>query len=178
MVALTLRIDSIGPGGVSLAKSLPKHVFAGWLGDVPSGGAMAESDLLVDLHVERIRQLIQVNGSFRADITFECSRCLDQQQQTINGTVRAVMRPALDEEEEESEDDDMDLFHYEGSEIDLADVVREVVLLALPTYPLCSPDCPGLCSTCGARLADGDCGCKKPIDPRWAALENLRLAEE
>jgi hypothetical protein len=28
----------------------------------------------------------------------------------------------------------------------------------------------GVCPTCGADLNEGPCGCKKEVDPRWAAL--------
>ena len=53
-------------------------------------------------------------------------------------------------------------------------VVRELVLLDVPSTPLCRPDCAGLCLTCGANLNDGPCGCAAaPTDPRWSALDQL-----
>ncbi len=47
----------------------------------------------------------------------------------------------------------------EDGMIDLAPLVRELSLLALPIKVLCRPDCLGLCQECGANLNDGDCGC-------------------
>ena len=38
---------------------------------------------------------------------------------------------------------------------------------------LCKPDCAGLCDGCGANLNHEKCNCKKPVDPRWAVLEQL-----
>jgi uncharacterized protein len=59
--------------------------------------------------------------------------------------------------------------------IDLAPLVREAIMLELPLAPVCSPDCQGLCPTCGADLNDGPCGCAPTSgDPRWAALDVLR----
>ena len=51
-------------------------------------------------------------------------------------------------------------------------MLRDAVVLALPFQPLCRDDCPGLCTECGARLAD-DPGHQheSAIDPRWATLQ-------
>jgi uncharacterized protein len=62
----------------------------------------------------------------------------------------------------------------EDGMIDLAPLVRELSLLALPIKVLCRPDCQGLCQECGANLNLGDCGCaENEIDPRLAALGSL-----
>jgi uncharacterized protein len=47
--------------------------------------------------------------------------------------------------------------------IDLAPELRESVLLALPTYPVCREDCPGIEQTE-----------KEAPDSRWDALDNLK----
>ena len=53
------------------------------------------------------------------------------------------------------------------------------VVLALPFQPLCKEDCPGLCPECGARLAeDPDHAHDAAIDPRWAALADLKQTEQ
>ena len=57
--------------------------------------------------------------------------------------------------------------------IDLAPVVRDVVIAALPIRNLCRPDCKGLCPKCGADLNQADCGCdREVVDPRLAALKD------
>jgi uncharacterized protein len=64
---------------------------------------------------------------------------------------------------------------YSGKVIDLDPVVREQLLLALPSYPVCQEACKGLCSVCGANLNERDCGCDRHVpDPRWAGLEKLK----
>ena len=48
------------------------------------------------------------------------------------------------------------------------------MVLALPFRPVCTPDCPGLCLECGARLQDDPGHAhEESIDPRWAALSTL-----
>ena len=51
-------------------------------------------------------------------------------------------------------------------------------MLALPFQPLCEDDCPGLCTECGARLADDpDHPHDAPIDPRWAGSQELQQGD-
>ena len=49
------------------------------------------------------------------------------------------------------------------SEVDLTADVRESIILALPTYPVCRESCPGI-EQKGAT----------PADDRWNALDNLK----
>ena len=48
-------------------------------------------------------------------------------------------------------------------------------VLAIPYAPLCKDDCLGLCAQCGADRNVAPCGCEKPIDPRFVALQGLKL---
>lgn len=63
--------------------------------------------------------------------------------------------------------------------LDLTEVVRQDILLALPMHPVCRPDCLGLCYQCGHSLNEGPCGCEPlPADPRWAVLHDIQLSLE
>lgn len=64
--------------------------------------------------------------------------------------------------------------YFAGSVIDLAPVIRDVLLSGQPLNNICSPECRGLCLKCGADLNRGECGCDRTvIDPRLAALRQL-----
>ncbi len=66
---------------------------------------------------------------------------------------------------------------YSGQSIDLAPAVREQVILAAPSSPLCAEECKGLCAVCGNDKNLRDCGCAEVnIDPRWEALKAVRLS--
>jgi uncharacterized protein len=52
-------------------------------------------------------------------------------------------------------------------------VLLDTVVPALPFQPVCREDCPGLCSECGAHLADDPDHQHDVIDPRWSALSAL-----
>jgi len=63
--------------------------------------------------------------------------------------------------------------------VDLTEVVRQHLILALPIAPRCSPDCRGLCPRCGADRNAGPCGCEiEEIDPRLQVLRGWSPEEE
>lgn len=62
-----------------------------------------------------------------------------------------------------------------GDTIDVTEVVRQHVLLALPLAPRCRDDCRGLCPRCGADLNEAPCGCeRREADPRLDALRRYK----
>ena len=109
-----------------------------------------------------------VTGSASVPILTSCARCLDDVR-----TVIAVK----------------DLcFHFEkvrDLEVDLTDDVREELLLAIPSCFYCSPDCKGICPSCGVNLNHGSCACSsRPAEPEpdsaapspWDQLDALNLS--
>jgi uncharacterized protein len=58
--------------------------------------------------------------------------------------------------------------------VDTTLALREQIVLSIPQYSLCRPDCRGLCSQCGQDLNSGVCDCEtQNIDPRLAVLRDL-----
>jgi uncharacterized protein len=62
-------------------------------------------------------------------------------------------------EEVELPTDELEVGFFSGDGIELADVVTEQVILALPMKIICRADCRGLCPVCGANLNFEKCGC-------------------
>ncbi len=94
-----------------------------------------------------------------------CARCL-------KGFAREFR---LEVAERFTRDEDDEDYPLGERDIDLEPMVRDAVLLAMPFSPLCGPDCRGLCERCGGDRNLGECSCPPRTDPRWAALEDLRL---
>jgi uncharacterized protein len=118
-------------------------------------------------------------GTLHGRVLGTCARCLEEYGFDLDRPFVFVLTPrtaALGGTR--LSPDDMALSYYEGEEIDLTPLVHEQAMLALPTRPLCSEDCRGLCSRCGANLNAGPCGCPAaPADARLAALHALSRAK-
>jgi uncharacterized protein len=127
-------------------------------------------DIAVDVTLESTLDDVVVTGSLRARHRDACRRCLR--------SIDDVLVVTVDERYRVAPPPDDDAFPIVNGQIDLAPMVREEVLLAIPDAPLCRPDCPGLCPLCGADLAEGPCGCDTSVrDERWAVLDELRVDE-
>lgn len=127
------------------------------------------SPLELDLRLEAVMDGVLVSGTVSGTATGECVRCLDPVTEQVDVDVQELF---LHERPEDAADDD-ELPLLEGDLIDLEPTVRDSVVPSLPFQPVCDPDCPGLCSRCGARLMDDPDHSHDEADPRWAALANL-----
>ncbi len=121
---------------------------------------------------------VRVRGKIRAKAQLGCDRCLTPVDLPVEaefdvGYVRDSDFAADDEVE--LEDEDVSLSVLEGEAIDIDGLVREQLLLALPTRALCRDECAGLCAICGANKNLKNCDCHTTeIDPRWQALKQLK----
>jgi len=133
---------------------------------LPRGRAI-EFDVLLESVVEGVL----VTGTATAEFDGECARCLDPLTEPVEVEFTELF--AYPDSATDSTTDDDEVFRLVGDLVDLEPVVRDAIVLALPSAPLCSPDCRGLCPTCGGRWADlGPDHRHETIDPRWAALQD------
>jgi uncharacterized protein len=104
-------------------------------------------------------------------LRLECRRCLSPVEVPL-----AQRLDLLFLAEQDGADDDVGCYTIppRTRELDLRDALREELLLAVPQFAECRPDCLGLCPACGANLNAGPCGCRPKPDPRWEALSDLR----
>jgi uncharacterized protein len=123
---------------------------------------------------------VLVTGTARARAEGECVRCLEPVELELEADFQELFSyPDADDrgrviaEPGDDAEDDEDRFFLEDGLFDLEPLLRDAVVLALPMQPVCQEDCPGLCSECGARLADDPDHHHDAVDIRWAALQGL-----
>ena len=131
------------------------------------------------LRVARKGGNVRLTGALRSRISVPCARCLTATNVEVDELFDLSYVPATEQggmsEDHELGEDDLQVAFYQGDEIDLDDVVRERLELALPMALYCKEDCRGLCPDCGANLNEGDCVCVyESPDSRWAALKELK----
>jgi uncharacterized protein len=125
----------------------------------------------VELHLrlESVMEGVLVTGEVDAPVTGQCARCLEPVEDTLHLDVQELFAYEGSTTEATSEEDEVR--RIDGERLDLAPLVRDAVVLALPLSPTCTPDCSGLCVDCGQRLDDLPADhSHEVLDPRWAGL--------
>ena len=124
------------------------------------------------IHVEgRVRNMagaMLLNARLSGVLSLVCDRCAKPFER--EKTVEYETLLAFELANEES--GDIVLLDKDGM-LELDELMQEAFLLEMDTKNLCSEDCKGLCSGCGADLNREPCRCKKEIDPRLAKLAQL-----
>lgn len=113
------------------------------------------------LWARRVSKRLVVKGRLEMALEMECARCARFFWTTVqvSSFLRAYDLP-------------------EGTEtVDVTPDIREEILLHLRPFPLCRPDCRGLCPRCGKDLNEGPCSCQPPPweEGPWAGLDKLKL---
>lgn len=157
-------------------RSLPAEA----LGELVTSTALVPpgSDVELDAVAEASGADIVLTGTLAFAWEGECRRCL----QPVAGRVEAEVREIFQAQPVEGE-----TWPVEGDAVDLAPVLREAILLALPLVPLCAEDCAGPdperfptrvesdAAAGGEDEEDVVADAGPPADPRWAALDDLRF---
>jgi uncharacterized protein len=152
--------------------SAPAGLGLGLIG-VPEG-----SDLQLDLRMESVSEGVLVTGDVTGLAEGECSRCLRPISTELAVTIQELF--AYPDSTTDATAEDGEVGRLQGELIDLEPTVRDAVVLALPSRPLCRPDCPGLCPDGGAHGEDQPAAHhhEERVDPRRAAVRRLDLTEE
>ena len=125
--------------------------------------------VLAEGNVRNTAGVLVMQGSIATTIHGICDRCASEFHRKVEFPIDVVLVTKLESEENEDEW----VFPLEGDSADLDDIVRTVFVLNLDSKLLCKEDCKGLCPQCGKNLNDSPCNCRKELDPRFAALEQL-----
>ncbi len=130
----------------------------------------------LSLRATRADDKVELIGSVRVVVEFECDRCLTLLTVPVDESFDLLYLPPLGTgDEHELAENDLSLGFYQDGVINIDDLAREQIELALPMGRLCTEDCRGLCPECGTNLNLSQCACsEQQIDVRWAALKELK----
>ena len=161
---LVFDIRTLGPASArseSRTAPAPAHLGSG-LVRVPEG-----AELKLDIRLEDVSDGVLVTATVTAPLAGECARCLDE----FTSATQVRFQELYAAEPGGSGDDG---YLLDGDLLDLEPALRDALVLELPLSPLCDPDCAGLCSVCGVRLADAEPGHAHASDGGvWAVLRDL-----
>jgi uncharacterized protein len=132
-------------------------------------------------HLERgDDDTVHVRGHLSVEVGLQCGRCLEPFRVPLEQELDMFYlphQPGVGEEEEdevELSDRDMVVAYYRDDTLDLGEVLREQLILAMPLARVCREDCRGLCRTCGANRNTVACDCPpEESDSPFSSLRTL-----
>ncbi|MGB7068358.1 MAG: DUF177 domain-containing protein [Pyrinomonadaceae bacterium] len=146
--------------------------------DLDSELVEIESDVTIRGEVEGQVVGAKIAGTVSGSSTVFCTRCLQPVKRALEIDFNADFVRSDDDlmsDEKELDAGDMESSLLDEDSIDLCAFAREQILLDLPAQLFCNDDCKGLCPKCGVNRNLVDCKCEETeLDPRWAALRNLK----
>lgn len=133
----------------------------------------------VDGRIRRQDGEVELRGKLSTSMAIPCGRCLKSVELPIEVEFSERFAPEVawkNDEQHELQQEDLDLAVFDGEGIELDDLVREEIILAMPGHTLCQEQCRGLCPDCGTDLNTGSCECAtKQIDSRWEKLKDVQF---
>ncbi len=128
---------------------------------------------------------ILIRGNIDTEIELECNRCAKAYARKIEMKVEEEIPLKGDHVDTDEWEMDGDLPEeqkepiFEDNVLNLTELLRQNILVAVPIKQLCSDGCKGICPICGKDLAEGDCGCEEqPVNSPFAKLQSLLDEEE
>ena len=176
---MKLWLKEILPEGCQIERQLERD----WLQDVLSGGGSVNfrpaAECPISIQARRLGADVLLQSDFALELVVDCSACLRDFELRVPVAFALTLKPApaqrqVSSEELELSKEELGEFFFEGDFLDLGEILREQILLALPMYPRCREDCRGLCPVCGANLNETECGCERgQTDPRLIVLKSI-----
>lgn len=117
--------------------------------------------------VKNTAGIVTLSGQAQFTANVICSRCAEEFSKDFSAEIEHTLVSEL-----QNEDND-EFYLVEDKQLDLDALICEDIILSLPFVFLCKENCKGICPQCGKNLNAGECGCKKCVDPRMAALLEL-----
>jgi uncharacterized protein len=135
------------------------------------------------LHFSSTANLLVVRGAVTACVVTECPLCLDEVRTKVEAevdeefTVESGAITGLADDDAGMEDPAIKAL-WDGETMNLTELIRQAVVLAMPGDPLCKSDCRGLCPVCGANRNETTCACEAATTSPFAALGEIYRERE
>lgn len=140
------------------------------------------------LRAQLIGTTVYLSGNFEGSFAYRCGRCLEWRRIDLDEEVEFVLmsRHSWEDayhgkDEIVLEEGDLDISFYDDEIIDLRPLLREAVLLELPTFPICPEEASQACDAAYQKVV-GEAALEEnksnSIDLRWAKLRDIKLRND
>ena len=154
----------------TLEFDLDNHFF-----DALDGSELRQGTLHVSVSIRKATGFFELQFHTEGTVTVTCDRCLDDMDQPISTDNRLVVKLGT----VYSEEDDVITVPEDEGILDTSWLIYEFIMLAIPIKHVHAP---GKCNPAMSQVLEelsadrsSDEVSNQPIDPRWSALEKLKI---
>lgn len=164
-------------GDIGREKSRYTIQESAWL---PSAEVKVTSPIIAIITLQATdKETIYLEGNLLGKIEVDCARCSDPVTHELNEEFYYLVTLREEElselQEQECNAEECDTLYLKEPIIDVAEILREQLYLAIPGKVVCSDDCRGLCPECGGSLNRDECCCaESPLESPFAILKKLK----
>ncbi|WP_447977827.1 YceD family protein [Candidatus Nitrospira bockiana] len=168
----SFQLNEIPEEGLTLEAAVPPEDL-----DLTPEDARVRGPVALNGSLQPSGRHVHVQGRIAGTFIEECVRCLKEYDRDFDVPFTAqYLLPELPVKgrlgrkpgperafpgTEEMPEQDEELYTLSGDRLDLAEMLREHIILAMPMQPLCQQGCRGLCPVCGRDRNEGECGCSE-----------------
>jgi uncharacterized protein len=165
MASLDISLNDIPADGLDYASQVTRMDL-----DLREGDPEFQGELEFTAIIHAAEHEAWVNGDLRGVLLLECVRCLGIFKDVADIPVAAYYRGqdgfATKEKPKgqkakdiEQLGEEIDSYPILNDRFNVAEMLRELLILSIPIQPLCQEHCQGLCQVCGQNLNHRQCGC-------------------
>ena len=139
------------------------------------GSEVRQGALHVSVSIRKMTGFFELLFHTEGTVTVTCDRCLDDMDQPIEADNRLVVKLGA----ANSEEDDVITVSEDEGILDTSWLIYEFVVLAIPIKHVHAP---GKCNPAMSKVLEelsadrsSDEESDQPVDPRWSALEKLKI---
>lgn len=182
---MQLNLHQLSEGANPVSFTLGAERLRAIVGLVDDLYDVPQAEVEVALSLWKSHRTVTMRGALELDLSFQCAGCLEPATQTVRIPLDWTLLPrkalsgrgATGPDGVELQPDDLNVSFVDEERVELEELVREALLLEVEPCPRCPVD------TCGASAymappspeVEAEEGpASRPLDPRWAALAELR----
>lgn len=175
---LAIRLDDIDRNGTTLEAPLSTAYIAPLLFEEVYRPL---TNGQIRVFVKKHKNAVVATCDLEIGVSIVCCRCCAERERSIVLHFEQTYYPLPEDRigttsADDDSGDDLDRFYYEGDQLDFERGVREHFVFSLEAHPTCGDG-----EVCTPVVAAGDSNATdenaKPVDPRWAKLLTVKLAD-
>ena len=136
-----------------------------------------QGKVVVSLDIDRQETLMVLHFGIEGTVRVACDRCADEFDLPIRDEREFFLKLST---ENAQESDDVEVVPAEQADYDISSLVYEFIILAVPMHRVhpegqCNPEVMAMLT---AEQTVEETEEEKEIDPRWAALKNIKIEDK